>query len=101
MSKVFEKIVNDQVVNYLVEQRILVQNQYAYRKLHSTSTSLIKSTDDWLSNIDSKRVNLALFLDLKKAFGTVILLTTRFSLTSLGPTGSKVLKRQMVTTPFL
>ena len=71
ISKVFEKIVHDQVVNYLVEQKILVQNQYAYRKLHSTITSLIKCTDDWLSNIDSKKVNLTLFLDLKKAFDTV------------------------------
>ena len=58
-------------MNYLVEQRILVQNQYAYRKLHSTITSLIKSSDDWLSNIDSKKVNLTFFVDLKKAFGTV------------------------------
>ena len=71
ISKVFEKIVHDQVVNYLVEQKILVQNQYAYRKLHSTITSLIKCTDDWLSNIDSKKVNLTLLLDLKKAFDTV------------------------------
>ena len=50
---------------------MLVQNQYAHRKLHSTITSLIKSTDDWLSNIDSKKVNLMLFLDLKKAFDTI------------------------------
>lgn len=58
-------------MNYLVENKILVKNQYAYRKLHSTVTSLIKSTDDWLSNIDSKKVNLTLFLNLKKAFDTV------------------------------
>ena len=57
-------------MNYLVEQRILVQNQYAYRKLHSTITSLIKGTDDWFSNIDSKKVNLTLFLDFTKAFDT-------------------------------
>ena len=71
ISKVFEKIVHDQVVIYLVEQRILVQNQYAHRKLHSTITSLIKSADDWLSSIDSRKVNLTLFLDVKKAFDTV------------------------------
>ena len=83
ISKVFEKIVHDQVVNYLVGQRILLQNQYAYRKLHSTSTS-VKRTDDWLSTIDSKLVSLALFSDLKEAFDTIDHIQ--------GPTGAKVLK---------
>ena len=46
VSQVFERVVHDQVVNYLVEQRILVQNQYTYRKLHSIIISLIKSADD-------------------------------------------------------
>ena len=65
ISRIFEKIVHDKVVNYLVEKKILVQNQCAYRKLHSTISSLLKSTNDWLSNIDPKKVNLTLFLDLK------------------------------------
>ena len=38
---------------------------------YTQQLQLIKSTDDWLSNIDSKKVNLTLFLDLKKAFDTV------------------------------
>ena len=65
------KSVHDQIVNYLMEKRILVQNQYAHRKLHSTITSSMKSTYDWFSNIDSKKLNLMLYFDLKKAFDTV------------------------------
>ena len=50
---------------------MLVQSQYAYRKLHSTIILLIKSIDDRLSNIDSRKVNLTIFSDIKKAFDTV------------------------------
>ena len=46
-------------------------SQFAYRKLHSTITSLISVSDYWYENIDKNDVNFALFLDLKKAFDTV------------------------------
>ena len=46
-------------------------SQFAYRKLHSTITSLIGVSDYWYDNIDKHNVNFALFLDLKKAFDTV------------------------------
>ena len=39
--------------------------------MHSTITSLLNVTDTWYKNIDEKRVNLSLFLDLRKAFGTI------------------------------
>ena len=50
--KILETIVHGQVVDYFVENKMLVKSQYAYRKLHATITSLIKSTDYGLSNID-------------------------------------------------
>ena len=68
-SRILEKIVHDQMVEFL--QPIFTKNQAAFRKLYSTVTSLINSTDSWYSTIDRKEVNLAIFLDLKKAFDTV------------------------------
>lgn len=62
-AKLFEKIVHDQLSDFL--------SQFAYRKLHSTITSLISISDYWYENIDKNDVNFALFLDLKKAFDTV------------------------------
>ena len=70
-ARVLEKIVHDQLIDYFKEKQLLKHNQHAFRKLHSTVTSLIKSTDEWLSNIDSQKVNMTMFLDLKKAFDTV------------------------------
>ena len=69
LSKLYEKIAYDQLIDFLQSNKKLTQNQFAFRKLHSTITSLIG--DHWYSNIENKKANFALFLDLKKAFDTV------------------------------
>ena len=66
-----EKIVHDQLMEYLITDKILTPNQSAFRKLYSTVASLINGTDYWYGNMDKKQLNLAIFLDLKKAFDTV------------------------------
>ena len=42
-----------------------------FQSLHSTFTALIKATDSGAMDIDHGLVNVAVFLDLKKAFDTV------------------------------
>ena len=68
-SRTLEKIVHDQIFEFL--QPIFTKNQAAFRKLYSTITSLINSTDSWYSAMDRKEVSLVIFLDLKKAFNAV------------------------------
>ena len=68
-SRSLEKIVHDQMFGFF--QPFFTKNQAAFRKLYSTITSLINSIDSWYSTMDRKEVNLAIFLDLKKAFDTV------------------------------
>ena len=63
LSKLFGKIVHDQVSMFMKE--------HGFRQLHNTVTSLTGLTCLWFSNIDRKKVNISVFLDLKKAFDTV------------------------------
>ena len=70
-ARLFEKIVHDQLSDFLLSNRKLTMSQFAYRKLHSAITSLISVSDYWYGNVDKNDVNFALFLDLKKAFDTV------------------------------
>ena len=58
----FERIIYDQLYNFLTSD---------FRSLHSTLTALLEATDNWDFNIDRGNVNAVVFLDLKKAFGTV------------------------------
>ena len=52
-------------------QCISVKNSSPPSLVQLSITSLIDSTDCWYENIDHKQLNLAIFLDLKKAFDTV------------------------------
>ena len=45
--------------------------QCGFRQEHSTSTFLLETTNNWFLNIDKGEYNIAVFLDLRKAFDTV------------------------------
>ena len=71
LSKILERVVHDQLYNYLTCNNILHPCQSGFRCNHSTSTTLIDVTDHILSNMNEGKVTGAIFLDLKKAFDTV------------------------------
>ena len=50
---------------------MLNKHQSGFRPLHSTVTALLDITNEWYINIDNGLINTVLFLDLKKAFGTI------------------------------
>ena len=71
ISRVFEKLVYEQIYNYLIKNNLLDSRQSGFRSLHSTVTALLDLTSQWCFNIDRGLVTGILFLDLKKAFDTV------------------------------
>ena len=77
-AKVFEKLLYQQLHEFLSRRKILNMRQWGFRSLHSTALALIDCTPDWLINIDRGMTNIAIFLDIKKAFDMIdhnILLT--------------------------
>ena len=71
ISKITERILYNQLHNYLSANDILCERQFVVRRLHSTASVLLDSTNSWYLYVDRKMFNLAPFLDLKKAFDTV------------------------------
>ena len=71
ISRLFEKLVFDQLYQYLDDNGFLSPDQSGFRALHSTVTSLLKCTDDWYKGLDTGQVTGLIFIDLKKAFDTV------------------------------
>ena len=71
MSKVFEKIIYYQLYDYLQENRLLNTYQSGFRSMHSTTTALLETTNNWSINIYNGLLNGVLFIDLKKAFDTI------------------------------
>ena len=71
ISKVMERILYNQLYNYLTKFRLLSTSQFGFRKSHSTATALLDCTNEWYVNLDRKLFNFIVFIDLKKAFDTV------------------------------
>ena len=76
VAKVFERIVYDQLYAYLEEHSIICKYQSGFCSTHSTVAALLEATDTLAYNIDRGKINAVVFLDLKKAFDTVDLLST-------------------------
>ena len=71
VAKIFEKLVYDQLYEYLTGSSLLNACQSGFRSLHSTLTALLEATNSWSVNIDNGLVNEVIFIDLKKAFDTI------------------------------
>ena len=71
LSRLFEKLVYDQLYNYFISNEILFLRQSSFRKLHSVLTFLLTCNNDWYLNIDSGQYKSVTFIDLKKAFDIV------------------------------
>ena len=71
VAKVFEKLVYQQLKSFMIKNNILMDLQSGFRAKHSTETTLLSSTNEWLCNMDKGLFTGVLFLDLEKAFDTV------------------------------
>ena len=68
VSKLLERAVARQLVNYLQEHDLLPDLQSAYRANHSTETAVLKVLADILLALDSGDLALLTLLDLSAAF---------------------------------
>jgi len=71
VSKVFERILYKQLVEYLDAENLLSEHQFGFRCSHSTVSALFDCSNEWYCNMDRGPYNLVIFLDLQKAFDTV------------------------------
>ena len=71
ISKIFERIVYDQVYNYLEKNSLLYISQYGFRPKHSTEFAVIELIDEIYKHLDNSKNPLVVFCDLSKAFDTL------------------------------
>ena len=72
-SKIFEKIVYKYVIDFFDDNHILYDHQFGFRK-HSTShavIAVITLVERVTKALDTGKIIVGVFLDLKKAFDTV------------------------------
>ena len=70
-SKVLERAIFNQVVQYLSSNHLLHPSHHAYRSEHNTTTALIQMYDGWISAYEAGELSGACFLDMSAAFDIV------------------------------
>ena len=83
ISKILERIVHDQIYDYLSKHKLLAIQQSGFRPKHSTQTSLHNFTEFAFTEIGKGNCVGLVALDLKKTFDTInhdILLKNTLSL---------------------
>ena len=64
--KIFEKIIFNNVIHFLNDNNVLYDYQFGFRKHHSTSHTIITLVERVEKVLDTGKVVVGAFLDLRK-----------------------------------
>ena len=71
LSKIFERIIYDQMYNYFSRNRILNKNLHGFRSNRSTQTALLTMYDRWATAASNGQMSGVVLIDLSAAFDLV------------------------------
>ena len=71
ISKVFERVIFEQLYNYLNSLNLFYHGQYGFRENHSTELAALELIDRVIHYLDKGETPISVFLDLSKAFDTL------------------------------
>ena len=70
-SKILERVVFNQLVNYLDTNNLIHPNHHGSRSGHSTATALIQMYGTWVEEVDNDNMVGVMMVDLSAAFDMV------------------------------
>ena len=71
LSKILEKVLHVRILEYCDANGILPNNQFGFRSRHSTVHALIRLIEEAIVGFNDRKVTIAAFLDIEKAFDTM------------------------------
>ena len=87
ISKVLERCIHNQVMDFLLHNKLLSDHQFGFRPRFSTQDALLTATRDWHQSLTTHKQVAAVFFDVKKAFDSVPHDQLLKSLSDIGITG--------------
>jgi hypothetical protein len=70
-SKLLERVVYRQMLNYLNKYKLISPHQHGFLAKHSTCTQLLESVNDWSLALRNRNIVDTVYFDFCKAFDTV------------------------------
>ena len=70
-GKIFEKVIYNRLYDFLSSMNVIYDQQFGFRKKHSTCHAINFSVNRVLNEIENKNHVLGIFIDLSKAFDTL------------------------------
>jgi hypothetical protein len=71
-SKIWEKLMHKRLLAYLNSYSILTDRQFGFREKYSTYMAMLNLVDQISGALESKKYTLGVFIDLSKAFDTIV-----------------------------
>ena len=71
VSKVFERIMHNQIYKHFTSLDLFYKSQYGFRKEHSTEYATLELINRIIFQMDQNKFPLNIFMDLSKAFDTL------------------------------
>ena len=71
ISKIFERVVFNQLYDHLTKHNLLFVGQYGFRKRHSTEYAALELVDRISNGLDNRKLPISIFLDFSNAFDTL------------------------------
>ena len=71
LSKVFEKVMYSWLLNFLYHYKVLISNQFGFRKSHYSYMALMVTINELRIALENGDYVIGIFLDYSKAFDTV------------------------------
>ena len=72
IDKIFEKLMHSRLIEFLEEKQILYYRQFGFRKDFSTNHAILTLLESIQEELDNAIFACRIFIDLKKAFDTII-----------------------------
>ena len=85
--KLFERILKEQILIYLYQNRLISCHQHGFLSKSSTCTQLLESVNDWSLAISNRRLTDIIYFDFSKAFDSVSHQKLIHKLSAYGLTG--------------
>ena len=71
VSKVLERVVFLQIVEYMESNQLFHPNHHGFRSLHSTTTAMLQLYDSWVEAIEKGEMSAVVMIDQSAAFDCV------------------------------